>query len=134
MIKKVIIAAIIMLSAAALFAACEKESEKASYTEKDYRDKWVGEYSCGIDAFVYKYHINEELHKTENIYISYSLSGYAKVEKNSLDRITVYSHTNFNQCPDHISNLVMQERTRRKFKNYFVPVSCCINIIQSFYW
>ena len=82
------------------FSACEKESEKASDTEKDYRDKWVGEYTCGIDAFVYKYHINEELHKTENIYISYSLSGYAKVEKKSLDKITVYSHTNFNHDSD----------------------------------
>ena len=54
--KRSILLAIVIL----LFSACEKAND----TEKDYRDKWVGEYTCGIDAFVYKYHINEELHKT----------------------------------------------------------------------
>lgn len=72
--------------------SCEKE--------KDYRDKWVGDYSCEIEAFVYKYHINEELQKTENIYISYSLSGAAKVEKLSGNMIRFFAHTIYNHDSD----------------------------------
>ena len=105
MIKKVIIAAIIMLSAAALFSACEKESEKASDTEKDYRDKWVGEYTC--KKLVSWWHYVQIFQDSTPVgryqqFIEYTADGTVKVEKYEDNKLRLLSQLISNEDYDTI--------------------------------
>ena len=100
--------AAIAFAGVVVFAACEKE--------KDYRDKWVGEYSCKKSVEVEKTSINEGEHKIDHIRIKYTLSGTALVEKYGDNKIRFYSHTIFNHDSDtNISKSFFSEPTGPEF-------------------
>ena len=72
----------ILLFAAALFSACEKEGEKVS--EKDYRDKWVGEYTCKKEMQIWQYcqvFNGDTLVGMQQQFISCTADGTMKVER-----------------------------------------------------
>ena len=104
--KKTLISCIVAFIIPFIFS-CEKE---------DYRDKWVGEYSCKKSVEVEKTSINEGEHKIDHIRIKYTLSGTALVEKYGDNKIRFYSHTIFNHDSDtNISKSFFSEPTGPEF-------------------
>ena len=123
MIKKVIIAAIIMLSAAALFSACEKESEKASDTEKDYRDKWVGEYTCKKTIsnwhYVQIYQDGTPIGRYQQ-FIEFTADGTAKVEKYEGNKLRLLSQLISNEDYDTINHKSQNSIKAKQIKDTLV--------------
>ena len=89
----------ILLFAAALFSACEKE--------KDYRDKWVGEYTC--KKLISRWHYvmiyqDSTVVGMDQQFINYTADGTAKVEKYGSNQLRLLSQLISNEDYDTINH------------------------------
>ena len=107
--------ATIAFAGVVVFAACEKENENASEKEKDYRDKWVGEYTCkkliSRWRYVQIYQDSTPVGRYQQ-FIEYTADGTAKVEKYEGNKLRLLSQLISNEDYDTI-NHKSQNSTRR---------------------
>ena len=102
--------AAIAFAGVVVFAACEKE------TEKDYRDKWVGEYTCKKTIsnwhYVQIYQDGTPIGRYQQ-FIEYTADGTAKVEKYEGNKLRLLSQLISNEDYDTI-NYKSQNSTKAK--------------------
>ena len=98
--------AAIAFTGVVVFAACEKENENASEKEKDYRDKWVGEYTCKKLISWWHYEMDYQdstIVGRHQQFIQHTADGTAKVEKYEGNKLRLLSQLISNEDYDTIN-------------------------------